>query len=564
MSGNEKMGNNYFITEKVNILIIDDNSDDLQVFNRQLTSAGYDVKLAAGGQAGLEVLSREKIDCILLDWQMPQMPGVKVIEKIRSDPVLRFMPVIMLTGFEEEKNILAGLGAGANDYVGKSSSIQIIIARIKAVLRMKDMQDELKRINDNLQETIVKLDKAMIELKHLSIKDSVTDLYNYRYFQETLDIEVSRAKRCQYNICCFMIDIDYYKVVNDNYGHAFGDFVLKELALCIKACFRQADILVRYGGDEFAILIMDADYDTAFNIAERFRKYVEAYNFKDKEIAVKLTVSIGISSFLEDGLFDKSKFLSFADKALYEAKLRGRNNTFVYKEFLQDGCLGEKRVLETEDKICGIAESLKRSYIETVKTLVFAVEEKNICTRGHSLNVLNNVRLIIEEMKLPKNEIEVIENASVLHDLGKILIPEEILFKKDQLSGEENQIIEKHPILTMHLLSKSGFIKRELPIILHHHEFYDGTGYPAGLQGKNIPLGARIIAVANAYENMCSMRFCRQMTIKEIISELIDKADRCFDPEIVEIFLIALCKKGLLPLEIELDKQLQRLREKVK
>lgn len=554
------------MTEKNNILIIDDNLDDLQIFGRYLTGAGYSVKLALGGQNGFEILSKEKIDCILLDWQMPQMPGIEVVEKIKSDPSLKFIPVIMLTGLEEEKNIITGLGAGADDYIGKSNTPQIILARIKAILRIKNLQDKLQQAISELEiannaktELLIKLDKAMIELKKLSIKDSLTDLYNYRYFQETLDIEISRAQRCKYNICCLMIDIDYYKIVNDDHGHLFGDFILKELGLCMKNCFRQADILVRYGGDEFVVLTMDTDYNIAFNIAERFRKYVEAHNFRDKEVLAKLTVSIGIASFFEDGVFDKEKFLSFADRSLYEAKLRGRNNTVTYKELLQDGCQGEKRLLETEDKLDGIAEFSKRSYIEAVKALIFAVEEKNIYTRQHSLNVLNNAFLIAEEMELPKNEVKAIENASVLHDLGKILISKEILFKNDKLTEEESQILKKHPSLTIHLLSRGGFIKKELPMILHHHEHYDGTGYPVGLKGKEIPLGARIIAVADAYENMCSMRLCRKMTSKEIINELIDKAGTYFDPGIVGIFLKALHKRGDLPSEIELDKQLQRL-----
>jgi len=343
-----------------------------------------------------------------------------------------------------------------------------------------------------------------------------------------------------------MIDIDYFKLVNDNHGHAFGDFVLKEFGECIKICSRESDVLARYGGDEFIVITIDTDYAVVLNIAERFRKYVEKHDFADKGISFKLTVSIGISSLLEDGVLNKDKFLSFADRACYEAKARGRNNSVTYRELVDLAGSDKAGMLETENKIYNIAEYSKKSYIDSMKDLIFAWEERNPFTAKHSENVIKYVRLITAEMNLPKNEIEVIENAAAIHDLGKLLISENILFKKDELTPQEWEIIKKHPTLAVNLLSNNRFMKMELPIILYHHEQYDGKGYPVGLAGKRIPLGSRIIRVADAYDSICSAQpQCGEAGVcKETINELLDGAGTQFDPEIVDIFLKALQKNG--------------------
>lgn len=532
------------------ILIIDDNPDRFEIFSRQLASGGYNVRLAAGIQKGFDVLFREKIDCILLNWQMPQTSVIEAIERIKSDAVLKFIPVVLLAGAEQERNIIVGLNAGAEDYVSPSGSFELVIARIRAVLERK-----------HLQGAVIQADKTIAQLKEESVKDSLTGLYNHKYFHEVLDVEISRAKRARYNICCCMVDIDCYKQINDNYGHSFGDFILKELSIQMKGCFRQADILVRYGGDEFAVLLADTDYAGAFSAAERFRGQIEAHNFEYLGIKIKLTVSIGISSFFEDELFDKDKFVSFADRALYEAKIRGRNNIVVYREFAAEIFLNAPSLLQMEKRIYSVAEYTKKKYIDSLKILISSWERKRHWTRGHSLSVFKYARLITNETNLPKNEIEVIENAAMLHDLGKLLINEDILFR-DKLTQKESEIVKRHPALAVSLLSISGFMKKELPIILYHHECFDGKGYPTGLKGRCIPLGARIIAVADTYENIHSRRLSRQTAIRGIIDELVDKAGTHFDPEIVEMFLKALHKKRFLPSAINLEEQLQRLKEK--
>lgn len=504
----------------------------------RMNSAGYAVKRAENSKDAFSIIFGEKIDCILLNSRFSQMPGIEVVKRVKSDESSEFTPAIMLTGFEKEADAVTALEAGADDYIIESSSAQMALIKLKMVLRAKHARDELIRLN-----------KMVPELKSLSMEDSTTGLHNKRYFLECLDMEVSRVKRCEYNICCAMIDIDYFKQVNDNYGHVFGDFVLKKLSECLKASFRGSDVIARYGGDEFVVLMVNIDYSLVFNIAERFRKYVECCDFSYKGITLKLTVSIGLSSFLEDGVFNRNSFISFADEACYEAKARGRNNSVSYVELAGPVAPSDKaELLSAEEEVYSVVEYPKRSYIEAIRNLISAWEAKNPFFSGHTANVVKYVRLITREMNLARNEIEIIENAATVHDLGKLLINESILFKRGGFTPEECEIIRKHPTLTVNLLSKNRFMKSEMPIILYHHEYYYGKGYPFGLKGNCIPLGSRIIKAADFYDNACSMRSGGDKPVMnpgEIAKKLLDEAGKKLDPEIVAIFLKALSKKGI-------------------
>ncbi|MFH1288760.1 MAG: diguanylate cyclase [bacterium] len=546
------------------ILIIDDNPDDRMMFSRYLKQAGFVVETTGDYVDGISIASKKEIDCILLDSQMPKISGIEVLKRLKADVQLKFIPVIMLTGLEEEKHVLEGLDSGADDYLGKSSSSEIIVARVRAAIRVKKLQDELKEVNKIKTKALEDLDKLMAELKEISIRDSLTKLYNHGYFRDALCKEFHRAKRYGQNMTCLMLDIDYFKRVNDTYGHLFGDKVLVEIADCIKKCIRGSDILARYGGEEFSVLLIESDYEKSFIVSEKIRNCIESCEFKGNNISVKLTVSIGLSSLLEDAVLDKEKFLGSADLALYSAKMGGRNNVVMYKDIESNNVLEDMRIKHIEDKIFGVEEISKQSYLESIKTLITTHEQKDPFTREHSLNVLRYALMIAEEMRLPKNEIAIVSNAAILHDLGKIGISDTIVFKKDKLTEYEYSTMKRHSAIAFNILRKSSYVRRELDIILHHHEQFDGKGYPSGLEGKNIPLGARIITVADSYDAMRSHRSYRKDISQEaIIDILVEGAGIQFDPEIVCAFFNGLNKNGLWPSGMDIKQKLERLQKKI-
>lgn len=567
-----------FESQQTSLLIIDDNSDDRKMFTRFLEKKGFVVFAAENISKGLEIAKNKTISCMLIDYRMPSGSGIDMVKILKADPKLKFIPVIILTGLEEKKHVLEGLEAGADDYVGKSAGEEVILARINALLRLQKLQAEIKTANDKLQkinselvdanslkeQALTKLNEAIVKLREVAIRDSLTGLYNHGYFLEVLENEFMRAKRYNQNICCLMMDIDHFKSINDKFGHLFGDKVLALLADCLRSNTRKVDFLCRYGGEEFVILLFNTNYKGALEDAQRLRKYIERYNFQDGKNSMNLTVSIGISSLFEDGMLDKEKFLNAADTALYRAKTEGRNTVSMYKDTAAELESADIDTAELETTMFGISGSTKKSYMDAVKTLIVAHEEKDIYTREHSINVLRYSLMVLDEMGISGEEKEIIGNAAILHDLGKIGISDSILFKKGKLTDEEFEIVKRHPIIAVRILQSNSYIRKELQVILHHHERFDGKGYPEGLKGQNIPLGARIIAVADSYDAMRSARPYRgAMPMAFIISELVNTSGTQFDPWVVYNFLEALIKHQLIPSEINIRDGLEKVRAKM-
>lgn len=547
--------------KKETVLIIDDNPDDIRLFSRYLKQAGFEVEMASNVTEGFEAALKKDISCMLVDYQMPGMNGIDMLRKKKEDQRMKFIPVIMLTGLEQEHHILEGLSAGADDYLGKSNSPEIIIARINTVLRVKKMRDEIKSASEAKTKALEQLDKVVNELREISIRDSLTMLYNHGYFFKILDKEFQRAIRHKQNISCLMIDIDFFKKINDHYGHLFGDKVLAEIADSLKNNIRDIDFLARYGGEEFAILLYNEDYKGAFLVARKLKDVIEERVFEGENFFVKLTISIGVSSMFEDSILKKDEFLNSADAALYAAKMQGRNTVVMYRDIVDKNYLENSRQKELEDKILGINDISKQSYVEAIKTLIIAFEERDISTREHSINVLRYSNMVAKEMKLPENEIQIICNAAILHDLGKIAISDTIILKNGRLTENEYEIIKRHPVIGVNILKGGNYVRRELDIILHHHERYDGNGYPNKLKGNSIPLGARIMAVADSYDAMRAVRpYRNSMPMEKILDELVNNSGTQFDPEIVHVFINCLQKNGLIPSIINLDEKLSKIK----
>jgi diguanylate cyclase (GGDEF)-like protein len=377
--------------------------------------------------------------------------------------------------------------------------------------------------------TAVENARLYTKTAELATTDGLTGLLNRRAFMERLAEEAGRSSRYERYFSLLLIDIDHFKLVNDTYGHPAGDAVLKSLSQTLKMQIRSVDIAGRYGGEEFVIILPETNSSGAQLVGERIRNVVSKLPFMlPNGSEIGLTISIGIASFPEDAS-EKEELLRKADEALYFAKEHGRNMACNYLNTLS-GIL-EKRPEELDN-------ILNDPSLKGIKELAMAVDLRSSYMRGHSMEVAAYATGIAKTLNLDNPVIEGIRVAGLLHDVGNVAIPIGILNKTGQLSEEEKIIIKGHPGLAEMLLKKYPHIEVVLPTILYHHERYDGKGYPLGLTGKEIPLYARILAVAEAFQAMVSSRPYRErLTLDQSIEELRRNAGTQFDPEIVEAFV---------------------------
>jgi len=300
-----------------NILIIDDSAAVRGQIVQTLRNAGtFDRYFEAqDGIEGFKTLTAVRVDLIICDLEMPRMDGFKFISLLGSREHLRDIPVIMLTGREDQDLKIKGLEQGAVDYVTKPFDAGELVARVRVQQKIKALQDELRRSNEMLKE--------------LSNTDYLTHLYNRRFIMDALENEFQRIRRKGGHLSLIIADIDHFKRVNDTYGHQQGDMVLVELARVTKEELRRYDIAARYGGEEFLFLLPEAAVEEAHVVAERLRAAVEGMRFAPPMGDLVVTISLGLATYPGKPMDSADELIRAADAALYLAKERGRNRTEV-------------------------------------------------------------------------------------------------------------------------------------------------------------------------------------------------------------------------------------------
>jgi diguanylate cyclase (GGDEF)-like protein/putative nucleotidyltransferase with HDIG domain len=369
------------------------------------------------------------------------------------------------------------------------------------------------------------------QLEQKSRIDGLTGLFNRRHFEERLNEEVSRHSRYGNMFSIFMIDLDNFKAYNDTYGHPAGDILLGQIGKIIKSSVRNVDHAFRYGGDEFVVILPQTARDDAHVVAERVRGQI-AVEMEKKVITV--TCSIGLASYPTDGAV-ANELVNAADNALYHAKRTGGNRIILSSKILSEPL--------DDGGIPGI--DTRRDSLSAVYALVSAVETRDPYTYGHSKKVKTYAVALAEAVGLSPDEVSKLSTAALLHDIGKIGIPDNVLNKKGKLNGENWEALKAHPRLGANIVSSIPNLVPCASSILHHHERWDGGGYPEGLKGEEIPLGARILAIADSFEAMSSPRPYRPAwSLEEVVKELRQGAGTQFDPKLVEVF-IGIIEAGL-------------------
>ena len=300
------------------ILIVDDHEDNIELLRARLEARGYEVHGANDGYAALEAVTRVVPDLILLDVMMPKMDGIEVVRRLKANPDLPFIPVIMQTALDSTENKVEGLDAGADDYITKPINFAELEARVNSLLRIKKLQTELKERENELS---VLNDK----LRKISLTDGLTGIENRRSLEDRLKDQWQHSVRLHEPMAVVMCDIDKFKSVNDNYGHQAGDAVLKEIAQLLKDEAREIDRVGRYGGEEFLLILPGTVLDAAVTFAERLREKVENHTFSYEGGTLRRTMSCGVAAAPHPKVKDQEALVRAADDALYVAKETGRN-----------------------------------------------------------------------------------------------------------------------------------------------------------------------------------------------------------------------------------------------
>jgi two-component system, cell cycle response regulator len=310
----------------VHILIVDDHPDNVDLLQDRLEARGYGTLIARDGEEALATVigGNPLPDLILLDIMLPKMTGLEVARRIKGNKDLPFIPIIMQTALDSTQDKVEGLDAGADDYITKPINFAELEARVRSLLRIKALQNEVER---------------------LSRTDALTDVDNRRYLEQRLEETFEHSRRMDEPFACVMCDLDKFKSVNDTHGHQAGDEVLRQLASLLKAAAREIDRVGRYGGEEFMLILPGAGAEAAVTFAERVRKSVEDHTFAFDGGSVHRTISCGVASWPHQRIADVDALVRAADDALYVAKETGRNVVirFDSPEFLAHIANGQQR-----------------------------------------------------------------------------------------------------------------------------------------------------------------------------------------------------------------------------
>jgi diguanylate cyclase (GGDEF)-like protein/putative nucleotidyltransferase with HDIG domain len=400
-----------------------------------------------------------------------------------------------------------------------------------------------------------------------AITDGLTGVKTHRFLMEALSAEWKRSTRANRPLALVLMDLDRFKFVNDFYGHLEGDVVLQRVGHILEQNCRRSDVVARYGGDEFVILMPETSVEQARQLANKLRGWIASDPLlRDKNI----TASFGIAAFPVHGSTPQ-ELIQVADSSMYLSKHQGGNlvssaeqgdpnDRKRWKKDVLEAYLGVtlKRLFSTGpeafEEIYRRLEQFTRSLreqggeaagdtlppavVETVTSLAFAIDAKDHYTQGHSQKVSAYSVMIAQALGLTPVELEEIRLAGLLHDIGKVGIPEAILNKSGPLDASEWETMKTHTDLGARILEPLKPMGRIRDMVRHHHEFYDGTGYPQRLEGQQIPYGARVIAIADAYDTITSERtYKKARTPEDAFAELERCAANQFDPDIVRVFI---------------------------
>jgi len=494
--------------DSIKILVVDDEDGILDVTEGFFERKGYQVYTAKNGAKALDIINREKIDCVFTDINMPVMDGLELAERIRH--IESTLPVVVMTGYPSLENTIQTLKNGVVDYLIKPVNLEQMELTLCRILRERGLfienlilkeeverRERLSQLNNELVKKVAEVNTLNRVMEDFSAIDS-----SYEIFNKVVRLGVEELKA----------DLVFFHVYSEqDNALVLVDKAGAENKKCREAYLtdipeqEKAFIIESVGSDHNPCLIADASGIPS--MAGQVHSFMVApLKIRDKIFGV-------VSAYIFQGL------RSFGEQDIY------------YLSFItQKAASGIENI--------ALYENIYENLFSTLFAFVAALEVRDLYTRKHSTRVARVAHMIAEEMGCTEEELDMINVAGSLHDIGKIGIRDDILLKPGRLTEDEYEKIKEHPAIGADIISKLGLWGREAQIIRHHHERFDGTGYPDGLKGEKIPKLARILSVADSYDAMASDRAYRKKMDKSVVLDIIVKnSGTQFDPEVVEVFL---------------------------
>jgi diguanylate cyclase (GGDEF)-like protein len=562
------------IRRALTILMVEDDTHLIWVVSRHLNRLGHRVIAASDGAEAWSLLQHRRVQVILSDWMMPVMDGLELCRRIRSRKDVPYTYVIVVTARSGSEDRLNALAAGVDDFMTKPLDMRELEARLEIARRLLAVQEEMQKKNARLAE--------------LATIDPLTGLGNRLRLTEALANYTSLAARTGMPLSLIILDVDEFKRYNDTYGHPAGDEVLRVLSASLRENAREYDIVSRYGGEEFALLLPGTDVDAALCLAERIRAAIEQIPW----VLRPITSSFGVATLSADAA-GPAVLIQQADQALYHSKNHGRNRVTHYHS-LQEGidspyrpprasrperltpeddcpldaplwqAIGAKRLRGTLGKTawldrvnkcqpggeqpnpdtsarsepCDLNVYLNQMIDAMIEAWTRVLALRDDETSEHTQRVTQMTVRLVYAMGIEGEDLVQVRRGSLLHDIGKIAIPDEILRKPGPLDGEEWTIMRRHPEHARELLAPIAVLRPALDIPYCHHERWDGSGYPQGLRGEKIPLTARSFAAVDIWDALSSDRPYRKRWPCDLVhNHLRTIAGTHLDPAVVEVFM---------------------------
>jgi diguanylate cyclase (GGDEF)-like protein/putative nucleotidyltransferase with HDIG domain len=515
------------------VLLADDEEALRLMMGRQLRRAGHEVTLAEDGLVAVDILQAESFDVVVSDMKMPRLDGMGLLAHARKlAPDTEF---IILTGHGSMENAVEAFKTGnVFDYLLKPlDDIRELDAVVERAVERRHLRLENSRLVGELETRINQLEEAKHELTELAARDSLTGLWNHRTINSRLEAALDVDDASTKPVSVILLDMDGFKTFNDTYGHLVGDQVLRHIASALTdTCEAYSDRAGaeaesgRCGGDEFMILLSGGAAEEARSCANQVRQSLAERPFVNPEgTALPVPLCFGIADTESVGR-SPIALLAAADAALYESKQHGGDTVTLHLSSSDD------------------EEVPYRSTFDVLDGLVTAIDHKDRYTKRHSEDVTRYALLLAERLRLSDETMNAVRLAGLLHDVGKIGVPDSILRKPGKLTPEEYEIMKNHVTLSALIIHGLPRLSDILDAVAHHHERWDGKGYPKGIAGESIPLLGRLMAVADAYSAMTLDRPYRAgLSMEAALEEIARGAGTQFDPDLAPLFIEAISER---------------------